>query len=149
MAGVTSPQMLSGVITALISFYNPDYKVESWHSAMIIWGFLLLALILNLYLRWVLNVLETLGGICHVLFFVAIVTTVCTLGERQSADYVFTTIISDASGWNNAGVSFHLGLSLTLLVHTGADSVLHMGKCSIFELTSDCSWVTNHNSRRD
>lgn len=77
-------------------------------------------------MRRVLNVLETIGGICHVVFFIAIITTLATFGEQSSASWVFGKIISEASSWNNEGVSFQLGNSLLFVILAGYDSVVHM-----------------------
>lgn len=81
-------------------------------------------------MRRVLTVLETVGGICHVLFFVVIVINLATLGERSSAAWVFGKIISEASGWNK-GISFHLGTTLMFIPLAGYDSVLHMSLSSL------------------
>ena len=84
-------------------------------------------LILNLYLRTIINYLETIGGILHVVFFIAIVATLCTLAKRSTPEFVFNTVHTDA-GWNNPGVAFSIGILATALPISGSDSVLHMGK---------------------
>lgn len=109
-------------------FWDPSYEMPRWHATLMMIGFTVLTLLLNLFLRRIFNVLETLGGVFHVLFFVAIIAIMATLGERSSPEFVFTELVSGVSGWTNPGVCFNIGLLTTLLPLTGADSVLHMSK---------------------
>lgn len=123
--------MIATAITALLALYNPSYEEKAWHQMLLIWSMLLIALIFNLVLRRLLNSLETIGGICHVLFFVAIVIVLAVMGERSPSSFVFTKMINNVSGWTNKGVAFHLGLSAAFLPLSGYDSVLHMSKASL------------------
>ena len=90
------------------------------------WAFLLLAMFINLYLRIILNVGETLGGVFHVLFFIAIIIIMTTLGERTSTKFVFQTLTTGISGWTNPGVCFNIGLLSAIGPLAGYDSILHM-----------------------
>lgn len=123
---VAGPQLLAQVIQSLMTFHDPTYEPKVWQTTLLMWAILVLTIVFNLYLRTILNTMETLGGVCHILFFVASVTVLCTLGERQSAKWVFTNIISNVSGWNNSGVAWHLGLGVVFLPLSGYDSLLHM-----------------------
>jgi choline transport protein len=85
-----------------------------------------LPIICNLWFRKILNTFETIGGLLHIILFVVFIAILAALGPRSKSDFVFKTLTSDVSGWNNPGVSWGLGLlSMTFSV-TGADSVLHM-----------------------
>ncbi|KAF2747794.1 amino acid transporter [Sporormia fimetaria CBS 119925] len=111
---------------AIIAFYNPDYVPEGWQAALLMWAYLASAIVCNLYFRRILNVFETVGGVCHVLFFVACIIILTTLSERSSAKYVFTTLTTGVTGWNNPGVNYHLGLAGVMFSIGGYDSMLHM-----------------------
>ena len=82
---------------------------------------------LNLCLRKIINWLETIGDVFHVVFFVAILATLCTLSKRSTPGYVFTTLHSDAD-WDNPGVAFSIGMLATAYPISSFDGVLHMSK---------------------
>jgi hypothetical protein len=85
----------------------------------------------NLWFRKVLNAFEITGGILHVVLFIVFIVVLVVFGPRSEPDFVFKTLISDVSGWNNRGVSWGLGLlSMTFSV-SGFDSVLHMSKSAL------------------
>jgi choline transport protein len=95
-----------------------------------------LPIICNLWFRKILNTFETIGGLLHIILFVVFIAILAALGPRSKSDFVFKTLTSDVSGWNNPGVSWGLGLlSMTFSV-TGADSVLHM--CMLVRFPSCC-----------
>lgn len=99
---------MSNTLSELIIFNSPSYEPKSWHRTLFLIAFLVVPLVLNLYLKKIINYLETIGGIFHVVFFVAIVTILCTLSKRSTPEYVFKTLHTDA-GWENSGVAFSIG----------------------------------------
>ncbi|KAF2744451.1 amino acid transporter [Sporormia fimetaria CBS 119925] len=111
---------------SIISFYNESYVPTGWQTALLMWAYLLAAIITNLYFRKILNVFETAGGVCHVLFFIACIAILTTLAERSSASFVSTTLTTGRTGWANPGVNFHLGILSALISLSGYDSMLHM-----------------------
>lgn len=118
---------MSNTLSGLIIFNSPDYEPKAWHSTVFLIAFLIVPLILNLYLRKIINYLETIGGIFHVVLFVAIVTTLCTLAKRSTPEFVFKTLHTDA-GWDNPGVAFSIGMLATAYPISSFDGVLHMSK---------------------
>jgi hypothetical protein len=118
---------LANTAIGLIIFNNPDYEPKPWHSTLFLIAFMVVPVLLNLYLRTIINYLETIGGIFHVVFFVALVATLCTLSKRSTPEFVFKTVHTDA-GWENPGIAFSIGMLATALPVGGADSVLHMSK---------------------
>jgi amino acid transporter len=126
-ASTSSFAFIANTLSGLIIFNDSTFEPKAWHSTVFLIAFLVVPLILNLYLRTIINYLETIGGILHVLFFVAIVATLCTLSKRSTPEFVFKTVHTDA-GWNNPGVAFSIGILATALPISGSDSVLHMGK---------------------
>lgn len=136
------PSILANMITGIIIFNDESYVPERWHIAMWMWAFIVIPIVVNLYLRKVLNVLQIFGGVCHVVFFIASVITLAILAQRSSTDYVFKTLTHDVSGWTNPGLAFGLGLltmtfpvggEITMshhigikLIFIGADGLLHM-----------------------
>jgi amino acid transporter len=116
------------MVQGLIIFHNPDYEPKRWHATMLMYAFIVAPVLCNLVLRRVLNTLETIGGICHVLFFIATITVLSTLAERSTTDFVFKTLTNDVSGWTNPGVAWSLGLLTTVFPITSFDGVLHMSE---------------------
>ena len=90
------------------------------------WGFVIIPVVWNFWFRRMLNTLEMIGGICHVVFFIVSVTTLAVLAERSTAGFVFNTIWKDFSGWTNPGVAFSLGIITVTFPITAFDGVLHM-----------------------
>lgn len=123
-AGILS--ILAANLQGMILFLDPTYEEKPYHTTFLMWALMLLALIFNLFLRSILNAFETIGGIFHVLFYIAVITILATLGERNSAEYVFTTVTTGVSGWNDPGVCWSIGLLSALAPLSGFDSVLHM-----------------------
>lgn len=118
---------MSNTLSGLIIFNIPDYEPKAWHSTVFLITFLLVPLVLNLYLRKIINYLETIGGIFHVILFVAIVATLCTLAKRSTPEYVFLTLHTDA-GWTNPGIAFSIGMLVVAYPISSFDGVLHMSK---------------------
>jgi choline transport protein len=120
-AGATAN--LANQVSALLIFNHPNYESKSWHIAFFMWAFVLLPLIFNLYFRKLLNTFETVGGILHIVFFIAtIIATIITLpilAQHSTTDFVFKTIVTDVSGWTNPGISFGIGLLTVVLPLTG------------------------------
>ncbi|KAJ4312879.1 hypothetical protein N0V94_007219 [Neodidymelliopsis sp. IMI 364377] len=116
---------MSNTLLGLIIFNKPDYEPQAWHPTVFLIAFLIIPLILNLYLRRIINYLETIGGVFHVVLFVAIITTLCTLSKRSTPEFVFTTLHTDA-GWDNPGVAFSIGMLATAYPISSFDGVLHM-----------------------
>lgn len=116
------------IMQGIIAFWSPAYNKQTWHVTLMMWAIGLAALICNLFLRRILNTLETIGGVCHVLFFVAFIVILTTLAERSTTEFVFKTVTYNLSGWNNPGLCFNIGMLSTLLPLTSCDAVLHMSK---------------------
>ena len=48
--------------------------------------------------------------VIHFVFFVVSIAVLLSQAQRSSNQYVWTTLTTGVSGWNNAGVCFGLGL---------------------------------------
>jgi hypothetical protein len=123
-----SPAYLSNIVTGLVIFNYPDYVPQRWHGTLIMWGFVVFPVMWNFWFRRMLNTLEMIGGICHVIFFIVSIITLVALAERSPASFVFNNLWHDLSGWNNPGVAFSIGLITVTFPITSFDGVLHMSK---------------------
>ncbi|KAK1622153.1 amino acid/polyamine transporter I [Colletotrichum phormii] len=120
------PSILANIITSLAIFNNDDYEPQRWHTSLIMIGTLVLPFLFTLWFRKFLNAFEIIGGLLHVALFVVFIVILAALGQRSSSDYVFNTLTSDLSGWNDPGISWGLGLLTITFSVTGFDSVIHM-----------------------
>jgi choline transport protein len=74
------------------------------------WGLIIVPFVFNLWFKKLFNFVESLGGILHIVFFLCSMITLLALAKKSSSDYVFKTLTNDASGWENPGVAWGLGL---------------------------------------
>jgi choline transport protein len=114
-----NPALISNIIVGLKSFNDPEYGGKRWHSTVIMWALTLLRIIGNFWLPKILNILETAGVLCHVTFFVTSIITLATMAEKSSANYVFSTLTHDISGWKNPVVAWGIGLLTVTYPLTG------------------------------
>jgi amino acid transporter len=87
----------------------PDYAYERWHGTLLMWAIILLMFVINVWGIRLLPVIELIGGICHVVFFIVLLITLVVLAPQQPASFVFTEFLNNG-GWSSDGVSFCVGL---------------------------------------
>ncbi|OCK96679.1 amino acid transporter [Cenococcum geophilum 1.58] len=116
----------SAMTVGLIGINNVNYVPHLWHITLIMWAYLAVCVILNVYARKLLVAIEMFGGIIHIAFFIATVVTLAVMGPRSSAEFVFTESFFGLSGWSNDGVQWCLGLLTSTSLLTGFDGVLHL-----------------------
>ncbi|KAF2192733.1 amino acid transporter [Zopfia rhizophila CBS 207.26] len=122
----SNPALVSNIIVGLVIFNNPEYVPQRWHVTLIMWAITIFPFLGNFWFRKVLNTLEAVGAICHVVFFIVSIITLVVLAERSTTDFVFKTLTHDVSGWTNPTVAFGIGLLTVTYPLTGFDGVLHM-----------------------
>lgn len=88
----------------MIIFNNPGYQSEGWHNTLFLMACLLPPLVLNLYFKRAVNMLETIGGIMNFLLFVGVIVWLVVVSERTTPTFVFETVYRDA-GWDNPVVA--------------------------------------------
>jgi hypothetical protein len=115
----SNPAILSNIIVGLVIFNYPDYVPERWHATLIMWAFTILPFIGNFWFRRLLNPLEAVGAVLHVLFFIVSIITLVVLAQRSTASFVFQTLTHGVSGWNNPAVAFGIGLLTVTFPLTG------------------------------
>jgi hypothetical protein len=131
-----SPAYLANIVTGLVIFNYPDYVPQRWQGTLIMWAFVVIPVVWNFWFRRMLNTLEMIGGICHVIFFIVSIITLVVLAERSPASFVFNTLWHDISGWNNPGVAFSIGLLTVTFPITSFDGVLHMSEYAKLNISS-------------
>lgn len=124
------------IIQGIVSFWNTSYEAKTWPTTLIMWVLMLCAILCNLHLRRLLNVLEILGGIVHFLAWVSIIIILTMLGERSSTDFVFKNVVFNVSRWKNPALCFQIGLLGPLAPLSGSDSILHMSEFGEYQMST-------------
>jgi choline transport protein len=75
--------------------------------------------LLQIYARRILVVLEILGGIFHLLFFICVMATLIVLAKRSTNEFVWATSVNNITGWTNPGAAFSIGLLSPVFVVSG------------------------------
>ncbi|KAK0109940.1 hypothetical protein ONS95_002607 [Cadophora gregata] len=125
-ATAASPAYLSNIVTSLVIFNYPEYEPKRWHGTLLMWGFVLIPVVWNLWCRKMLNTLEMIGGICHLLFFLVSIITLIVMADHSSPGFVFNNLWHEFSGWSNPGVAFSIGIITVTFPITAFDGVIHM-----------------------
>ncbi|KAF2092918.1 amino acid transporter [Rhizodiscina lignyota] len=120
------PAICAQILTSLASFTHADYDPKAWHTMMIMWGMIIIGLVANLWFRRILNAFEIVGGTLHVVFFFISIIVLLVTARKSSSEFVWTTVVTGVSGWQNSGVCVGLGLLTTAFSVSGADAVIHM-----------------------
>jgi hypothetical protein len=110
----------------MIIFNYDSYVPQRWHGTLLTWAWVLIPVLWNIYARRLLVILELIGGVCHIFFFICTVIILGVMAQRSTSDFVFKTLINDVSGWTNPCAAFSIGLLSATFSISGFDGVLHM-----------------------
>lgn len=83
------------------------------------WAVMALTLVLNIYGIRILPYFESVAGICHVLFFFALLIPLVYLAPQNPASFVFATF-ENKGGWKQDGISWCIGLLTVTFPLVGA-----------------------------
>lgn len=109
-ATVTSATFLVATqVQGLIVLNNPSYEHQRWHGTLLMWAIITLTLGLNIFGIKILPHIESVAGICHILFFFALLIPLVYLSPQSSASFVFAKFENNG-GWKQDGISWCLGL---------------------------------------
>lgn len=119
---ILNPAGIAQIVVGLSIFNSESYVPQRWHTTLLIWGFTVVPFLGSLYFRKMVDVLQTLGSICHIVFFVVCIALLAVLGKRSTPGFVFNTLTHDVSGWTNPGVAWGIGLLTVTLPLVGKHS---------------------------
>lgn len=122
-ASLGSPAINSQIITALVEFNYPGYVNRNWHTMLIMWPLIIIPFVLNLWVRKILNVWESVGGGLHFVAFFIYIAVLLALAKRSPNEFVWETLTVGQSGWENPALNFNLGL-LTLTFSVCGKSIM-------------------------
>ena len=116
------------MITSLALFNYENYEPKAWHTTLTMWALIIVPFVFNLWFRKLLNAFEIVGGVLHFVFFFVSLITLAAMSKRSTTDFVFKTLTTGVSGWENPGISCGLGLLTVTFSVLGFDGVLHMSQ---------------------
>lgn len=126
-----SPAYLAFTVQSLISLWHADYPYSAWHTTLLMVLFTFLPVIANLWFRQIIDPMEAVGGLFHIVFFFATAIYLGVNGPKSPHSAVWNNLTSTASGWNLPGVTFGIGLLPAAFSTSGIDGVIHMSKSAL------------------
>ncbi|KAI9774493.1 MAG: hypothetical protein M1835_006012 [Candelina submexicana] len=114
-------------VQGLVILNYDSYTPERWHGTMLMWALMALAFLVNTIGIKLLPHLESLAGVCHVLFFFALLIPLVYLSPQSTPEFVFTKFLNEG-GWHSNGISWCVGLLTVTFPFIGYDGVVHMSE---------------------
>jgi choline transport protein len=95
-------------IQGVVVLNYPNYEYQRWHGTLLAWAVMIFSFAVNVYWIKILPLIQLVGGICHVTFFIALIIPLVLLSPRSTAEFVFTEHLNKG-GWSD-GLSWCIGL---------------------------------------
>ncbi|KEY82867.1 GABA permease GabA [Aspergillus fumigatus] len=123
-----APFLIGNQILGLVSFNRESYHIERYQGTLLMWAVLIIPIIINIYARRVLAVIEVAAGIMHIVFLPVTIAVLVALAPRNPDEFVWNTFVSGISGWSSPGVAWAVGLLGVVTPLGGVDGVIHMAE---------------------
>jgi len=101
--------LVSSEIQGLWILNYPEYNAKRWHATLLMWAVLILNFSINVFAIRILPVIQLIGGIFHVTFFVILVVPLILLAPRSTPEFVFMEVLNEG-GYDSNGISWCIGL---------------------------------------
>lgn len=91
-------------------FNYPSYaeNAQRWHGTLLMWALMLITFVINVFGITLLPLIELLGGICHIAFFVALLGKLPCVTPRCR----FRLIVSSGSSARHSSSAEYLRLRM-------------------------------------
>ncbi|KAJ5281291.1 hypothetical protein N7478_006663 [Penicillium angulare] len=120
--------LVATTIQGIVMLNESTYAARQWHGTLLMWAIVLLAGFINIYGIKIMPALQMLGGIMHIVFFIAITIPLILLSRRSSSEFVFTELLTSEEGWQSKGVAWCLGMLTVTYCFLGFDGAIHMSE---------------------
>ncbi|GAA5919709.1 hypothetical protein JCM6882_008439 [Rhodosporidiobolus microsporus] len=117
--GCSAAFVFANALTGVAMFTHLEYMPERWHTALMLWGVVLLALVINIFAFRILGI-----GTLVVLIVILLARHE---GPFNEPSFVFGHFINE-TGWDSDGIAFFLGLVGSAFSVIGYDAVAHMAE---------------------
>ncbi|PLN76946.1 GABA permease [Aspergillus taichungensis] len=123
-----APFFIGTQIQGMVMLEHPEYESQRWHGTLLMWAVLLIPIIINIFARRLLPLIEICVGVMHVVFLPVAIAIFVIMAPRNPNAFVWETFVSGLSGWENPGVVFSIGLLGVITPFSGIDGVIHMSE---------------------
>ncbi|KAJ5546784.1 hypothetical protein N7494_004369 [Penicillium frequentans] len=120
--------LIATQIQGMVLLNNPEYHPQQWQGTLMMWAIVAFVGLINIYGIKILPALQMLGGIMHIVFFIAIIIPLVLLSRRSTSDFVFTELMTSEEGWQSKGVAWCLGMLTVTYCFAGFDGAVHMSE---------------------
>lgn len=104
---------------------NPTYIIERWHTCLLCYLVLIIAALVNIFGRFLLDKLGRIMIVFNLLSFVIVIVVILAMASpKQDAQFVFVTF-QNTTGFGNSYACL-LGLLQAAFGMTGYDATAHM-----------------------
>jgi len=107
-----------------------SYVPQRWHGTLLMWAYMGIPVLCNIYARKTLKAIEIAGGVLYVCFFIITVVTLVTMAPKSTAEFVFTESFFGRSGWESEGIQWCIGLLSITSVLTGESKAIGLLRLS-------------------
>ncbi|KAE8350881.1 amino acid transporter [Aspergillus coremiiformis] len=123
-----APFIIGNQIKGMVVLSHPDYDQQRWHGAVLMWAILLVPIVINIFARRLLPIVEVVAGVMHCVFLPVTIAVLLLVAPRHPDAFVWNTFVSGLSGWKDPGVVFSVGLLGVIAPFAGVDGVIHMAE---------------------
>ncbi|KAK3070644.1 hypothetical protein LTR53_010097 [Teratosphaeriaceae sp. CCFEE 6253] len=104
---------------------NPSFTIEHWHTCLLCYGVLILAALVNIFGRFLLDKLGRIMITFNLLSFIVVMVVILVKDQhKQNAEFVFVTF-QNTTGFGNSYTAL-LGILQAAFGMTGYDATAHM-----------------------
>lgn len=122
-AGAANGFIGASFVLGLANIAHPDYVIERWHVCLVCYLVLILAALVNLFARAILDKLSKTMMIFNLCSFVVVITVILAMdNDKASASFVFSDFVN-TTGFSNSYASL-LGILQAAFGMTGYVSTL-------------------------
>ncbi|KAK3641011.1 hypothetical protein LTR56_008399 [Elasticomyces elasticus] len=124
-AGAANGFIGSNFVLGMAQLANPSYTIERWHTCLLCYLVLIIAALVNIFGRFLLDKLGRIMIIFNLLSFVVVMAVILPMDDhKQDAEFVFVTF-QNSTGFGNAYTAL-LGILQAAFGMTGYDATAHM-----------------------
>ncbi|KAF2962727.1 hypothetical protein GQX73_g10844 [Xylaria multiplex] len=124
---ITTSYLITTTLQGIVVLAQPSYVPLPWHTLLIMWASILLAVLINSTTGRFLARFEGLILMLHLAGFFGILVPLIYFAPHNSASFVFTTFFN-SGGWEAQGIAFLVGLPSIASTLIGADCAVHMSE---------------------
>ncbi|KAL4948505.1 amino acid transporter [Aspergillus filifer] len=122
-----APFFIGTQIEGMVKLADPSYEVHGWRSTLLMWAVSIIPIIVNIFARGVLGVIEIVAGVLHIVLLPIIIGIVSNAPRNNDA-FVWDNFVQGISGWKDPGVVFSIGLLGVITPLVGVDGIIHMSE---------------------